>query len=546
MAKAKAKSAHARLVHAFKKNIIGTWNRNAADLAERINRAREGGPLDQAFGYPILADSVLTNQEAVHYGDLYEEMYGKKSKAPHFPDAIAAWERNPKYIELSPDAIFQFNFSEEKSKEALIDRLNDFFPGCLLIDTSGIEWECGYYGDLISAVFVYPTFDEEKGLPLLRYIGLANGGIRGAFFANLLLSGNTVGEARRYTEAESKRRFALMMTDEEEREAYESLRDLFEEIDMTQEDLSVLVDRLLGLMLLGVLVPEELGFDGDVRCIRLISKYEAEEKAKRKELAGRFLLNEEAAASVASADAVSDEPGAGEEEGKAAEETNSVLDESAISALQEEALALRSALVQSGEQYEQLRARTESEKAAFLHHLHEVESRCRKLEERVAALGQRAALIDELEVPKTTLDALMLARKAYPDKLLFLDQAVDSAAEFDGRPVNEVWTLLRSMATVLHPLVFERQEGAKGDIEELYQSQSGFEIALRDVKQLKRNPKYMKKRTISFEGRNYDMSSHVKGRSNKPGEALRVHFFVDYDRRLIVIGHCGDHLPAWW
>ena len=134
-----------------------------------------------------------------------------------------------------------------------------------------------------------------------------------------------------------------------------------------------------------------------------------------------------------------------------------------------------------------------------------------------------------------------MAQEAFPDRLLFLPPARKSAEAFIHGSTAEVWEVLRSMAVVLHPLIFG-QEG--GHVAKRFQDQTGFELTLRDMKANKRNQAFARLRTVEYNGAVHDMTAHVKGRSNKPGETLRVHFFADYGQNRLVIGHCGEHLPT--
>ena len=545
MAKAKSKAPYDRVIQRYKRNILGTWNKNAAELVDRIDHAREGGSLERITGCPLLADSRLSIQESARFGEVYLAIYGEKSKAPHMPGTMAAWERNPKYVQLSRDAIYQFEYSFRPPEPALLSNLDAYFPGCLLIDVSEIEWKCGDSGE-VEAVFVYPSYDEFEELPVLRYVAVSRD-VRIAWYSRLFLKGDTVDDARMHTEDADKRHRASMIATEEDRLAYEALQDILEMIEFEKEDLNNLMDRLLDLMLNGTLVPEEAEPDGYARRLKLVSRFEAEEKAKYKALAEALQARE---SGYAESDAMRRDSFSQKQAetltqatGYDHSETPINQDEDLSSSLREEVSLLREALVLAGERYEQLQSRADSDKATFLHHMHEVESRCRSLEKRSAALEKRATLIDELEIPKTPCEALALAKEAYPDKLLFLDQAMKSAEAFDGRPAGEVWALLRLMATVLHPLVFGE---AKCDIAKAYQAESGFELALRESKKLKSKPKCIDERTVRYEDRpdGMLMIAHVKGRSSKFGEALRVHFAPDHDRQLLVIGHCGDHLPS--
>ena len=102
--------------------------------------------------------------------------------------------------------------------------------------------------------------------------------------------------------------------------------------------------------------------------------------------------------------------------------------------------------------------------------------------------------------------------------------------------------MLRSIAVILHPLVFG---DAGGSIIHAYESQSGFELKFREMKHIKQSDAYGKYRSVAYEGQQKDISAHVKGKGSKKGESLRVHFFADYRLRKIVIAHCGEHLPAY-
>lgn len=164
------------------------------------------------------------------------------------------------------------------------------------------------------------------------------------------------------------------------------------------------------------------------------------------------------------------------------------------------------------------------------------------LRKKAAELEARAVLIDALELPTDVIGALELARAAYPHRLRFLDSAERSAKAFTGGKPAEVWSILRSMALVLHPLVFDRSESC--DIAAEFERRTGYEIALRDVKMQKANADLSRSRQAHYKGAWRDATAHVKGRSRKVGFSLRVHFFADYEERVLVVTHCGDHLST--
>ena len=112
-----------------------------------------------------------------------------------------------------------------------------------------------------------------------------------------------------------------------------------------------------------------------------------------------------------------------------------------------------------------------------------------------------------------------------------------------------------SLAVDLYPLVFDA-EGC--EFVKKYNSKSQFELALTEGKNTNRNERLVDIRKISFEGKEIDITPHLKS----PGEqskALRVHFSIQRNlkpekgvakgdvgvkRNLLVIGHCGKHLEV--
>lgn len=66
--------------------------------------------------------------------------------------------------------------------------------------------------------------------------------------------------------------------------------------------------------------------------------------------------------------------------------------------------------------------------------------------------------------------------------------------------------------------------------------------SLKKSGQTKKNGKMMDKRSVEFDGKEYGMQMHVKGRNPKIG--FRLYCEPDKERGIIVIGHCGHHLET--
>ena len=193
------------------------------------------------------------------------------------------------------------------------------------------------------------------------------------------------------------------------------------------------------------------------------------------------------------------------------------------------------------EEVDRLRAELESQKSAAAFRARQLEDEARELRERVQGLEARARLVETMDLPETPYEALSLAAKAFSDRIVVLDRARRSAEDFVKGDPGEVWAVLRSVAVTLHSLLFvERERG----LANAFRDRTGYELALRDSKGANRNPDQKAERMVEYEGAVRDATMHIKGRGVRKGESLRVHFFVDYDKKKIIIAHCGEHLTT--
>ena len=193
------------------------------------------------------------------------------------------------------------------------------------------------------------------------------------------------------------------------------------------------------------------------------------------------------------------------------------------------------------EEVDRLRAELDSQKAAAAYREGQLAQQASDLREQVAALRVRSTLMETMNLPETPLEALQLAERAFADRIIVLPRARKSAEEFVKGDPGEVWAVLRSVAVTLHSLLFcERERG----LANAFRDRTGYELALRDAKGANRNAAQKAERMVMYEGTQRDATMHIKGRGTRKGESLRVHFFVDYDKKKIVIVHCGEHLTT--
>ena len=193
------------------------------------------------------------------------------------------------------------------------------------------------------------------------------------------------------------------------------------------------------------------------------------------------------------------------------------------------------------EEVDRLRAELDSQKASAAYREGQLAQQASDLREQVAALRVRSTLMETMNLPETPLEALQLAERAFTDRIIVLPRARKSAEEFVKGDPGEVWAVLRSVSVTLHSLLFcERERG----LANAFRDRTGYELALRDAKGANRNAAQKAERMVMYEGTQRDATMHIKGRGTRKGESLRVHFFVDYDKKKIVIVHCGEHLTT--
>ena len=143
-------------------------------------------------------------------------------------------------------------------------------------------------------------------------------------------------------------------------------------------------------------------------------------------------------------------------------------------------------------------------------------------------------------IPRDLTDLLKLARSIWPERIVVLPEAMDSAKSYDGNLAEE-WDIVRSTATALYGLLFE-DDGCEGQIADEFQRRTGYELTFSESSATRARADLMKMRERSYGGRTVDISAHIKGRSQK--NTFRLHFYIDRENELIVIGHAGCHMKT--
>ena len=199
--------------------------------------------------------------------------------------------------------------------------------------------------------------------------------------------------------------------------------------------------------------------------------------------------------------------------------------------------ALEERLDEFASQVEQLRdtLRTAEYSAEF----YRTESeRRRQLQSASSTAAEAVKTLRQL--PRSLAAVVELIEQLHPERIVFTEEAKKSALNATLDDPNVGWECLHMVATVLPRLAFD--ESSK-DLASEFQRRSGFELSLTEGKMTKKDQALAELRKITFEGRQWNVSPHVKY-GTKPPKCLRVHFALDTDEQRVIVGYCGDHMKT--
>ncbi|PWU09500.1 MAG: hypothetical protein C5B50_27365 [Verrucomicrobia bacterium] len=204
-----------------------------------------------------------------------------------------------------------------------------------------------------------------------------------------------------------------------------------------------------------------------------------------------------------------------------------------------------------GEVEEQLK-RAEAEASSYANQVDDLEKQNGELNHKIRALqAQLEAASDDEGVnvsellpslPTNLLEVAKLAARAFP-RLIITQNALRAASDFGGcRCVTEAWEILRHLQSYMWELKFKPD--GQVDWERTFRETTGYDLAMSEGKQTQDDKKLMRLRKISHDGREYDITPHVKHGNQEP-RLVRVYFAFDEIGKRIVVGHIGRHIPNY-
>jgi hypothetical protein len=136
-------------------------------------------------------------------------------------------------------------------------------------------------------------------------------------------------------------------------------------------------------------------------------------------------------------------------------------------------------------------------------------------------------------------ECLRIIEHLYPSRIQILPEAWLSAresAEFDDGP--KLFGLLRALVTDY----WSSLNAGRPDQEA--RQIFGNAYAAKESETVANRKEAKRRRTFRFAGEEHVMEKHLKiGRKDSAVETIRVHFEWLADRRIILLGHCGPHIP---
>ena len=206
----------------------------------------------------------------------------------------------------------------------------------------------------------------------------------------------------------------------------------------------------------------------------------------------------------------------------------------------------------AGRQLEQERASRARAERDHAREVSRLENEVRRLGAELAQLRGREPEIDlgpvsgPLDAIRTIPHSLVEEVRLFSglqDRVEFLPSALEAAANYHGGDLDRYWEALIAMHDVMWSLKFQE---ADVQISRDFRDRTGFQYAANESRETLEIESCRRARTFRYQGRDRLMTNHVKvGNSgNYADGALRIYFLFDEERRKLVVGHVGRHLPT--
>jgi hypothetical protein len=129
----------------------------------------------------------------------------------------------------------------------------------------------------------------------------------------------------------------------------------------------------------------------------------------------------------------------------------------------------------------------------------------------------------------------------WDNRLVITKNALESAGDYANcLSIQEAWEMLLHLNQTMYQLKFE--DDSPKDLEKAFKEKSGYDLALSEGKLTQKDKKLMRLRILIHDGKEYDITPHLKYHNNEP-KSVRIYFAFDERARKIIVGHIGRHIP---
>ncbi len=211
-------------------------------------------------------------------------------------------------------------------------------------------------------------------------------------------------------------------------------------------------------------------------------------------------------------------------------------------------------LSERASEWETLAVQFEAENVQLLQEVRDLRYRTEETDRvrlQIEDLESQASGIKSLaELPTTISDVLRTIVKLFPKRIVLADGAVESADDYSTEhgghwgkqeQVAIAWKMAFDLATKLHSAIFVEKAS---DFEGHFNAQSTFELSMKEGRQTNRDKRLTELRKISHEGKQYDITPHLKY-GTKPPKLLRLYFAIDNQQKRFLVGKFGDHIENY-
>ena len=170
---AKQKSFHEKVIQKLRRDAGFAWT---GSFVEDMRALVEGPAAREVrSGHPVIGEGFIATlqQEAIIRAsdEGFRRASGKGLDDPLvYPGLMASWEAAPTTVEFAPGVLGAALEDDPDFYDIPADAIRSLFPACLMFDVRG--WELVLHGRAADALFVYPSYDDERGYEMLLAVGV--------------------------------------------------------------------------------------------------------------------------------------------------------------------------------------------------------------------------------------------------------------------------------------------------------------------------------------------------------------------------------------